>query len=134
MELKIIDGLPFITTRIGKRDTIQTPTEVTNDAHQLIDAANQIILGLRRAYQEAQQRIEAAIMNGEDTSKLRAEQSAIHEEVADHERDQREALSRIGEVTTLIDTHAAESIRKADKASLNQLLTPFNNFTKEYQA
>lgn len=134
MELKIIDGLPFITTRVGKRDSIQTPAEVTNDAHQLIDATKQIILGLRRADQEAQQRIEAAILNGEDASKLRAEQSAIREEIADHERDQLETFNRIGEVTKLIDTHAAESIRKADKDRLNQLLTPFNNFIKEYQA
>lgn len=134
MELKIIDGLPFITTRIGKRDVIQTPAEITDDAHQLIAAANQIILGLRRTHQEAQQRIEAAIMNDEDTSTLRAEQSAIREEIADHERDQLEAFNRIGTVTELIDTHVANGIREADKASLKQLLTPLNNFLKEYQA
>lgn len=134
MKLKIIDGLPFISTRSGNRESIQTPAEVTNDAHRLIGEANQVILGLRNAYHEAQQRIEAAILSGEDAAKLRAEQAAIRDEIADHERDQLEAFNRIGEVSTLLDTHLADVIRKGDKARLNQLLTPFNNFTKKYQA
>lgn len=134
MKLKIIDGLPFISTRSGNRESIQTPAEVTNDAHRLIGEANQVILGLRKAYQEAQQRIEAAILSGEDTAKHRADQSAIRDEVADHERDQLEAFNQIGEVSTLLDTHTAEVIRNGDKARLNQLLTPFNNFTRSLQS
>ncbi len=134
MKLKIIDGLPFISTRSGNRESIQTPAEVTNDAHRLIAEANQAILGLRNAHQEAQQRIEAAILSGEDTAKLRAEQSAIRDEIAYQERDQLEAFNRIGEVSTLLDANLAETIRKGDKARLNQLLTPFNNFTRSLQS
>jgi hypothetical protein len=134
MKIQLIDGQPFIATRNGKRETIQTLADLMNDAHQIIRAANRVINGLRSAEQDAQKQSEGAVLNLVDASPHRSELLAIRAEIANHERDIREAHSGMIEARSLIDQHAAATIRQADKDRLNQLITPFNNTLKEHQA
>ena len=126
MELKIIDGQPFIVSGHGKKAAIQTPEEATQAAHDQINAANQIIIGLRRAAQVVQERIETSVLNGDDARSHRAELDAIRQEIADHERDMLEAFSTVGEIAELIDQSVAAAIRQTDEISLAESLARFD--------
>lgn len=134
MQIKIIDGQPFIAINNGKRKSVLTLTEATDEAHRHIHEAGEIIANLLNAENETQRQIQASVLSGEDTSQLRTELEEIHQEISDHKRDQQTAQATIDGVINLLDSGAAETIRRTDTARLNELLTPFNNAIKEYQA
>ncbi len=134
MQVKIIDRQTFIAMKNGKRESILTPAEATAEAHSQIKIAGEIIASLLNAENETARKIQAAVLGGEDATKHRTELAEIQHEIKDHERDQRTAQATIDEVINLLDSSAAEAIRQADTTRLNELITPFNNAIKEYQA
>ncbi len=131
MELRIIDGQPFVHTKAAKRDVFQTPLQVIADAQQRITQAGQVIEALRQSEQMVQRRLDTATLAGESTESIQAEIAAIDREIRDAERDVTEAHGAINQVYELVDTHAAQVIQQADGARLQAALQPFATFLQE---
>lgn len=134
MEIRILDGQPFIVSRAGKRELVQSSTDLAADARARIAQAESCIASLRSAEAQAQAGLEAAALAGDSTTGARAELAAIQDEITSHEGDASEARALIREATALIDTHAAAGIREADKRRLADLLAPFDQALKEFHA
>ena len=132
MELRTIDGQVFIATKQGKRDLFQTPAQIITDAHQRITEAGQVIEALRQSEQAVQRRLDTATLAGESTESIRAELSAIDEEVKGAQHDVTEAHGVIDQVQQLVDEHAAQTIQQSDSARIASALQPFTTFIKEH--
>lgn len=124
---------PEVKLAMKKRGLIPI-AEATAEAHSQIKVAGKIIASLLNAENETERKIQAVVLGGEDATQLRAELEEIQHEIKNHKRDQRTAQTTIDEVVSLLDSSAAEAIRQADATRLNELITPFNNAIKEYQA
>lgn len=131
MELRIIDGQPFIVSHAGKRELIQTPAEAKAAEHMEIEETRARIGQLDTTISTVRLRLESELIDGVDTSATRAELAALGEEIHAFQRDIDAAGKRIKQVDALIDQHATASIEQADKAKLESLVAPFDKILKE---
>lgn len=134
MTLRIIDGKPFIEQRIGKQKSLLTPDELTTDSNRRIKEAGNFIRQLQTALQATQQRLEAAVLSGDDQTKIRIEIDAINDEIDSHARDRQEQVEFVAHVDSLLNRYIADAIRKADAARIIEQTKPFDHFLKEHRA
>ncbi len=130
MELRTIDGKPFIATRQGKRETFLPPEQVIANAQQEVASASAIIASLRDQEQATRSRLESALLSLEPTSQHRLDLAAIQEEIKAHQRDADQARALIAEVDELLLHHSAEQIRREDAERIADVLKPFTQFLK----
>ena len=130
MEMRTIDGKPFIATRQGKRETFLPPEQVIANAQQEVASASAIIASLRDQEQATRSRLESALLSLEPTSQHRLDLAAIQEEIKAHQRDADQARALIAEVDELLLHHSAEQIRREDAERIADVLKPFTQFLK----
>ena len=130
MELQIISDEFFIITKCGKKEIVRTPGKAVSDEHRIIAEKETALAGCRNDTDSVQARIEAALLAGDLTGKLRDELAA-HLEVRDSLiSDIGEAKDRIRAIWNLVDEHTADQIAQADKAKFAALIAP-HDFTLE---
>lgn len=132
-QLKVIDGQPFIATRVGKRDQLQPPAEVISAAHKRITDAKTMLTSLAVSRAEQQDRLEDVLLGGGSTKGARKELETIAELESDQVREIDHAIRDIDEVERLVDDHRAEQIERADIATTVALCQPLDDFLKENQ-
>ena len=130
MEMRTIDGKPFIATRQGKRETFLPPEQVIANAQQEVASASAIIASLRDQEQATRSRLESALLSLEPTSQHRLDLAAFQEEIKAHQRDADQARALIAEVDELLLHHSAEQIRREDAERIADVLKPFTQFLK----
>ena len=128
MELRIIDGKPFIVTRSGKKETTYQPGDVVTTARQRLKDAREMTTSLEGSTAEAQRGLEAALLQGKPTAAFRAELAQIKELQADQAHEIVDAEGDIAMVGQLLDHHRATQIRLADADAIAALLKPFTDF------
>lgn len=132
MQIRIIDGQPFIVERQGKRESVLPPSEVVAAAHKCMDDAKAMLEGLDRSEKETQARLEAALIGAESTTPIRAELGAIDELKHDQQRELSDAQSVIRQVPQFLDQYKTSLIRQADSERIQALAKPFTDFLKEH--
>ena len=133
MEIRILDGKPFIVTRKGKHELVSTPEAVTAAQQAYIASASAALNALRHREQAAQQTLEAAVFAGASSAPARLDLAAVLEEIQGFERDITHARSAIAQVSALIEFHAANRIRQADATAVAELIQPFTDFLKDHK-
>ena len=73
LEVRRIDGTPFFAHRNGRRDSLYTADEVRALETERIAQAEHRIATLEEARADLERRIDAALLGGEATSRLRGE-------------------------------------------------------------
>lgn len=131
MEIRLIDGTPFIVTSHGKRESLFSPAEARIAEQKEIDEGKAHICQLDRAVAIIRQRIEAELLDAIDTSASRQELAALDEEVHSIQRDVDTASKRLKNIDVMIDQHAAAAIQIAADARLAALIQPFDTIIKE---
>ena len=130
IELKVIDGQPFIVTRSGKKEFVRTVAEQVavyekkiRDCRASADDAN-----YRASL--ARQAIEVALLSGESCTAHRAELAAAEELATRFTNDGREANRAIKQIFALVDAHAAAAITHTDAEHLAALTAPYDLILK----
>lgn len=131
MELRIIDGLPFIVQRHGKKEFTRTPEEVADLERRAISDGQAAIADCHIDAESIRQRIESALIAGEPTADLRAELVAVTEQTDGFTDQVAESAETIRTVWKLIDSHTATAIRQAHVSRLTTLLAPFDNILEK---
>jgi len=133
MELRFIDGQPFIVTRIGKKKTLLTPGQAVAVEQQTIIEREAAIAACRTDADSVQQRLDAALLSGEPSRPLRDELVAVNAQVDALVEIIGEARDNIKSVWRMVDGHEAEAILRADKARLASLTTPYDELLESFQ-
>lgn len=128
MELRLINGQPFIITRVCKKETATPAAEVVSAARQRISDATAMLTSLDQSAAEAQTGLEAALLKGQPTAPHRQELENITELMADQRQEKSEAASDISIIHQLLDQHAAVQIKLNDQAAIDALVKPFTDF------
>lgn len=121
MELRMIDGSPFIVQRQGKKEFTRPPGAVIEILDREIADGLKAIAESRDAASDVHVSLETALLNGESTSDLRAKLEALAETVEGLTGDIGQAKEAIRQVWNLVDGHKADLIRKADAARLQAI-------------
>jgi hypothetical protein len=130
MELRIINGQPFIVTRSGKREISAPPATVITQASSRIADATALLSSLAQAQAIQQAAIETALLAGQPTAPARSELASITELAHDQHREISDAQADIARVNQLLDQHHASEQRQADAAAIAALCQPFSDFLK----
>ena len=128
MELRIIDGKPFIITRRGKAETATPTADVVAQARLRIQDAQHMLASLKQSKAEAQTGLEAALLKGEPAAPYRAEIANITELASDQAHEISDATADIASVHQVLDHHKAAQLRLADADALAALVKPFTDF------
>lgn len=133
MELRIIDGQPFVITRAGKKETATPAAEVVATSRQRLKDAREMLVCLEQSTGDAQRGLESALLRGEPTATFRAELANIAELVSDQQLEITDANGDIAHIHQLRDQHAATQIRLADADAIAALIKPFTDFLENQQ-
>ena len=131
MELRIIDGKPFIITRRGKAETATPTADVVAQARLRIQDAKHMLASLEQSKAEAQTSLEAALLKGEPAAPYRAEIANITELARDQAHEISDATADIEGGHQVLDHYKATQIRLADADALAALIKPFDNFLRK---
>jgi uncharacterized NAD(P)/FAD-binding protein YdhS len=109
METRTIDGQLFYVTRAGKREVIQTASEVAAESNLQITQAGTAIATLTREAADIQRQIEDAILGYETTTSLRAKLAGAQAGIDQERRNVQDAEARIQHIQRAeIERHARE--------------------------
>jgi predicted transposase YbfD/YdcC len=133
IELRQIDGQPFVITRQGKREFIRTVAEQIAIEERELASCMASIADAQIAALECQKAIEDALLNGETAVTHRAQLAASNEIISGFTHDAGESRDCIREIYRMVDGHAVEVIRQADADRLNALSKPYAEILKENQ-
>ena len=132
MELRFIDGQPFIVTRIGKKETLLTPGQAVAAEHCIIAEREAAIAVCRTDADSVQQRLDAALLSGELSRPLRDELVAINEQVDALMDLAGEARDNIKAIWRMVDEHEAAIIAQADQDRIATLTNPYVELLRSY--
>lgn len=134
IEIKLIDGAPFVVVPDGRRDRLLTPQDATGEALTAISAAERRLRELAEAENDLHSKIQEALVAGELTADSRArmnlirtEGAALRSQIDVHQatiNGIREALTRI----------AAERIAAEHADHIARIVAPYDAALKEHTA
>jgi hypothetical protein len=131
IELKLIDGEPFIAVRNGRREATMTPQEAIAQAREGIAEAGAKLRSLAAQQDDLRARIQEAVFFDEPTADLRAElldltrESEASRATADRHRQD------IQQINATVDRHHAEQLQRQHAAHLAELVEPYTAILKE---
>jgi hypothetical protein len=131
MELKMIDGRPFIVQRQGKKEFTRPPGAVVEILNREITDGMTAIAEARDAASDVHLKLEAALLNGESTVTLRAQIAASAEVIDGFTDDVGQARDAIRQVWKLVDGYKADLIRKADADRLQSIANSYSDILME---
>ena len=131
IELKMIDGQPFIVTRQGKKEFVRTVAEQVAVYEKEINDCRASFDDAHYSAALAQQAIEAALLSGESCTAHRAQLADATELASRFHDDGLEARQAIKQIFALVDAHAAAAITQADAEHIAAILKPYDLILKE---
>ena len=133
IELRQIDGQPFIVTRQGKKEYTRTVAEQIAIEERELASCMASIADAQTAALECQKLIEGALLSGESAATHRTNLAAANEHINGFTTDAGEARDAIRTINDLVIQQAVEVIRQADADRLNALSLPYAEILKENQ-
>lgn len=131
LELRSIAGEPFFVERDGRRETIHTAGEALAAMEQRIAAARARQQDLATAQQDAQRRLEEALLAGADTGGIHVEIAKLRDQAAAAVAEVQDARDGIAQIHRTLDGLEADRIRAADAARLAALVAAYDHIIKE---
>lgn len=134
IELRMIDGRPFIVQRHGKKEFTRTPAEVIEIENRQIADGMAAVADAQSSMAATQKKIEAALLANESTVALRAQLCAEQEVIDGFTSDIGESREAIRLVWNLVDGFKADLMRKADADRLSQIASQHSDLLQESAA